>query len=229
MYPRKEFDKREKEYGVLLRRKLEEAEAMLLKLNPSRERSLALTKLDETLLWANVAIAAAGISTDREGSAASEAAEQSWAMMSAPVMKKEVRAVSPGRTFLNNKKLQEAVDDALLNAKANGALKEAQVRAARIAEPAEHEFFRMEKWHLNRISGRWQTLSDTGSKQMLRSEKIPTCAMTSKPLSVRQSERGSISLSLSLRWSRRRKRYQNEFDPDKREKAAGHRRGVRGL
>lgn len=67
MYPKKEFDKREKEYGVLLRRKLEEAEAMLLKLNPSRERSLALTKLDETLLWANAAIAAAGISTDREG------------------------------------------------------------------------------------------------------------------------------------------------------------------
>lgn len=64
MHPRKEFDKREKEYGVLLRRKLEEAEAMLLKLNPSRERSLALTKLDETLLWANAAIAAAGISTD---------------------------------------------------------------------------------------------------------------------------------------------------------------------
>lgn len=64
MYPKKEFDKREKEYGVLLRRKLEEAEAMLLKLNPSRERSLALTKLDETLLWANAAIAAAGISTD---------------------------------------------------------------------------------------------------------------------------------------------------------------------
>ena len=145
MYAIKKFDEGEAEYSVLLRRKLEEAEAMLLKLNPSRERSLALTKLDETLLWANVAIAAAGISTDREGSAASEAAEQSWAMMSAPVMKKEVRAVSPGRTFLNNKKLQEAVDDALLNAKANGALKEAQVRAARIAEPAEHEFFRMEK------------------------------------------------------------------------------------
>ena len=77
MYAKKEFDKREKEYGVLLRRKLEEAEAMLLKLNLSRERSLALTKLDETLLWANAAIAAAGISTDREGSAASEAAEQS--------------------------------------------------------------------------------------------------------------------------------------------------------
>ena len=145
MYPRKEFDEREKEYSVLLRRKLEEAEAMLLKLNPSRERSLALTKLDEALLWANVAVAVAGISADRESSTASEAAEQSWAMMSAPVMKKEVRAVSPGRTFTNNKKLQEAVDAALLNSKANGALKEAQVRAARISEPAEHELFRMEK------------------------------------------------------------------------------------
>ena len=62
---------------------------MLLELNPSRERSLALTKLDEALLWANAAIAAAGISTDCESSTASEAAEQSWAMMSAPVMKKE--------------------------------------------------------------------------------------------------------------------------------------------
>lgn len=90
MYSRKEFDEREKEYSVLLRRKLEEAETMLLKLNMSRERSLALTKLDEVLLWANTAIAAAGISTDRESSTASEAAEQSWAMMSAPVMKKEI-------------------------------------------------------------------------------------------------------------------------------------------
>ena len=89
MYARKEFDEREAKYSALLQRKLEEAEAMLLKLNPSRERSLALTKLDEALLWANAAIAAAGISTDRESSTASEAAEQSWAMMSAPVMKKE--------------------------------------------------------------------------------------------------------------------------------------------
>ena len=53
--------------------------------------------------------------------------------------------MSPGRIFTNNKKLQEAVDAALLNAKANGVLKEVQVRAARIAEPAEHELFRMEK------------------------------------------------------------------------------------
>lgn len=89
MYARKKFDEREAEYSALLRRKLEEAEAMLLKLNPSRERSLSLTKLDEALLLANAAIAAAGISTDCESSTASEAAEQSWAIMSAPVMKKE--------------------------------------------------------------------------------------------------------------------------------------------
>lgn len=64
MYAIKKFDEGEAEYSVLLRRKLEEAEAMLLKLNPSRERNLALMKLDEALLWANAAIAAAGISTD---------------------------------------------------------------------------------------------------------------------------------------------------------------------
>lgn len=139
MYPRKEFDEREKEYSVLLRRKLEEAEAMLLKLNPSRERSLALTKLDEALMWANASIAGAGI--DKNWEVPGEAVEkiEYW------VRKTDARAVSPGRTFTNNKKLQEAVDAALLNAKANGALKEAQVRAARIAELAEHELFRMEK------------------------------------------------------------------------------------
>lgn len=61
MHPRKEFDGREEEYSVLLRRKLEEAEAMLQHLAPSRARSLALTKLDEALLWANVGIVEAGI------------------------------------------------------------------------------------------------------------------------------------------------------------------------
>ena len=66
MHPRKEFDEREKEYSVLLRRKLEEAEAMLLKLNPIRERSLALTKLDEALFWANAAIAAEGVMDHEE-------------------------------------------------------------------------------------------------------------------------------------------------------------------
>lgn len=46
---------------ILLQRKLEEAKAMLQRLTPSRARSLALTKLDEALLWANVGIAEAGL------------------------------------------------------------------------------------------------------------------------------------------------------------------------
>ena len=54
MYARKKFDEQEAEYSVLLRRKLEEAEVMLQRLVPSRARSLAPTKLDEALLWANV-------------------------------------------------------------------------------------------------------------------------------------------------------------------------------
>ena len=66
MYAIKKFDEGEAEYSVLLRRKLEEAEAMLLKLNPSRERSLALTKLDEALFWANAAIAAEGVMDHEE-------------------------------------------------------------------------------------------------------------------------------------------------------------------
>lgn len=139
MYPKKAFSVREQDYSTLLRKKLEEAEAMLLKLNPSRERSLALTKLDEALMWANASIAGAGI--DKNWEMPGEAVEkiEYW------VRKTDSRAVSPGRIFTNNKKLQEAVDAALLNAKANGVLKEVQVRAARIAEPAEHELFRMEK------------------------------------------------------------------------------------
>ena len=62
MYPKKAFSTREQDYGALLRQKLEEAEVMLYNLNPSRERGLALDKLDECLLWANVSIAGAGIS-----------------------------------------------------------------------------------------------------------------------------------------------------------------------
>ena len=61
MYERKKFDEREAEYSVLLRRKMEEAGAMLQHLVPSRARSLALTKLDEALLWANVGISEAGL------------------------------------------------------------------------------------------------------------------------------------------------------------------------
>ena len=61
MYQKKVFNRREQDYAMGLRRKLEEAEAMLQHFAPSRARSLALTKLDEALLWANVGIAEAGL------------------------------------------------------------------------------------------------------------------------------------------------------------------------
>lgn len=61
MYQKKAFNRREQDYAMGLRRKLEEAEAMIQHLAPSRARSLALTKLDEALLWANVGIAEAGL------------------------------------------------------------------------------------------------------------------------------------------------------------------------
>ena len=61
MYKRRAYSQREQDYSLELRNKLEEAETMLLKIGPCRERSLALTKLDEALLWANVAIAEAGV------------------------------------------------------------------------------------------------------------------------------------------------------------------------
>lgn len=64
MYARKKFDEREAEYSVLLQRKLEEAEAMFQHLAPSRSRSIALTKLDEALFWANVGISEAGLEQD---------------------------------------------------------------------------------------------------------------------------------------------------------------------
>lgn len=58
MYQKKAFNRREQDYAMGLRRKLEEAEAMIQHLAPSRARSLAL---DEALLWTNVGIAEAGI------------------------------------------------------------------------------------------------------------------------------------------------------------------------
>lgn len=61
MYPKKAFSTREQDYSALLRKKLEEAEHLIRRMGPCRERSLALTKLDEALLWANVAIAEAGV------------------------------------------------------------------------------------------------------------------------------------------------------------------------
>lgn len=61
MYQKKAFNRREQDYAMALRRKLEEAETMIQHLAPSRARSLALTKLDEALLWTNVGIAEAGL------------------------------------------------------------------------------------------------------------------------------------------------------------------------
>lgn len=61
MYQKKAFNRREQDYAMALRRKLEEAEAMIQHLALSRARSLALTKLDEALLWTNVGIAEAGL------------------------------------------------------------------------------------------------------------------------------------------------------------------------
>lgn len=61
MYKRRAYSQREQDYALELKNKMEEAEKMLLKIGPCRERSLALTKLDEALLWANVAIAEAGV------------------------------------------------------------------------------------------------------------------------------------------------------------------------
>lgn len=63
MYEKRVFSANEAKYAEELRRKLEEAERLILRIVPGRERSLALTKLDEALFWANVAIAAGGIST----------------------------------------------------------------------------------------------------------------------------------------------------------------------
>lgn len=61
MYKRRAYSQREQDYALELKNKMEEAEKMLLKIGPCRERSLALTKLDEALLWANVAVAEAGV------------------------------------------------------------------------------------------------------------------------------------------------------------------------
>lgn len=61
MHKQRPYSQKEQDYALELRNELEEAEKMLLKIGPCRERSLALTKLDEALLWANVAVAEAGV------------------------------------------------------------------------------------------------------------------------------------------------------------------------
>ena len=54
MYQRRTFEPKETKASNAIRAKLEEVEQMLCKIGPCRERSLAL-------LWANVAIAQAGV------------------------------------------------------------------------------------------------------------------------------------------------------------------------
>lgn len=61
MYPVRKFNVAEAACSTNLRLKMQEAEHMVRCIAPSRERSLALTKLDEALFWANAAIATGGI------------------------------------------------------------------------------------------------------------------------------------------------------------------------
>lgn len=61
MYPVRKFNAAETAYSTNLRLKMQEVEGMVRCIAPSRERSLALTKLDEALFWTNAAIAAEDI------------------------------------------------------------------------------------------------------------------------------------------------------------------------
>lgn len=61
MYKRRPFSTKEADAGAKIRQQLEQAEQSIKKIGPCRERSLALTKLDEALLWANAAIAETGV------------------------------------------------------------------------------------------------------------------------------------------------------------------------
>lgn len=65
MYPVRKFNVAEAAYSTNLRLKMQEAEGMVRRIAPSRERSLA-TKLDEALFWANAAIAAEGVMDHEE-------------------------------------------------------------------------------------------------------------------------------------------------------------------
>lgn len=66
MYPVRKFNVAEAAYSTNLRLKMQETEGMVRCIAPSRERSLALTKLDEALFWANAAIAAEGVMDHEE-------------------------------------------------------------------------------------------------------------------------------------------------------------------
>lgn len=56
MYQRRDFNEADKALSENIRAQLEAAEALIMKLTPSRNRSLALTHLEDTMLRANLAI-----------------------------------------------------------------------------------------------------------------------------------------------------------------------------
>lgn len=56
MYPVRKFNVAEAAYSTNLRLKMQEAEGMVRRIAPSRERSLALTKLDAYKKWDNQCI-----------------------------------------------------------------------------------------------------------------------------------------------------------------------------
>ncbi len=66
MYPVRKFNVEEAAHSTNLRIKMQEAEHMVRCITPSRERSLALAKLDEALFWANAAIAAGNVMDHEE-------------------------------------------------------------------------------------------------------------------------------------------------------------------
>lgn len=61
MYEKRAFNRAEQDLSWKLRMEMEQLEKRIEEIGPCRERSLALTKLDEALLWANAAIAAGGV------------------------------------------------------------------------------------------------------------------------------------------------------------------------
>jgi hypothetical protein len=56
MYQRRTFNEADKALSENIRAQLESVEALLMQLPPSRNRSLALTHLEDTMLRANLAI-----------------------------------------------------------------------------------------------------------------------------------------------------------------------------
>lgn len=61
MYQKRAFNRAEQELSKEMWTLLEAVEKRINEIGPCRERSLALTKLDEVLMWANAALAAGGI------------------------------------------------------------------------------------------------------------------------------------------------------------------------